>query len=410
MPLGMVPFLHSSFFAVVVDAESRSGDQEFPLHPPFLAPVLVGCLIAATIQWILVLYFGTRSRALGSLDSHPMVTALRGNQPSSTLRAVPFVRDSFFILWNLLPFAFGIPYLFLYYHDWGDIHKGLSLHFTNVEVFYNRWIHSVLFSPLLLVGILVIAFVSAMLQITKQRSYIQHGTHVYWWDWRISKPLYLTRLVFLIINMAGILFSAFMLGVLFGFILDLVSHGTPNSPMFASLVDADQMGGFAFLFDFTTGMAVVLLFISGMSLTGVFDHWDTEGIAGNIHRFSDLTSFFVSLGAALMLLIVPSSEVNKKIDSEFGWLREPVAERIRAAQTELFSVKKGEVRKPIDVQKWLNQRSSEMTALHQISRLLAHPARPERAGMLFTTFILPLVVWLFFRFLNTTALVSKTRQ
>ena len=131
--------------------------MEFPLHPPFLAPVLVGCLIAALIQWILVLYFGTRSRVLGSLDRHPTVTALRLNQSSSNLRAVPFVRDSFFILWNLLPFAFGIPYLFLYYHDWGDIYAGLSLHFTNVKDFYDKWIGAVLFSPVLRVGISIVS-------------------------------------------------------------------------------------------------------------------------------------------------------------------------------------------------------------------------------------------------------------
>lgn len=379
------------------------GGTNYLLSIEGLYAVILVCLAIAVIQWIAVVWIGSRRQVLSSLDGQAGLANLPPDTADHQVRKVPFFRDGFFILWNLLPLVMGIPYIFLR-TCWSQVTQGFEARF-GAEHFAKVYQETLAFllEPYLMIGLGVFALFSGLMQINKQRQFIQRQKEVYWWDWRVSKSIFVIRLVALITNMFIIVFFALTVGLLVVLVTRMVLGGTLTPAPF----DLEGMGGLGFLSNLCSGLAIVFAYIAGMSLAGIFDHWRLSGSVGWIHRTFDLISLTAASVAVGWLLLFPALVINPML-SERG------AEWV--AMEELANERKAELKGLLEsgneasIRQWVDGNAASLLVLERMSQREKMPLFPEYMGALFSTFILPILVWVFFRLMNYLTVTEKGRS
>lgn len=369
------------------------------LHPTVFDWMIPLVLIpVAILQWILMVFLVARhgiARSLGhKLKSWPEAAGIH--------RTVPFLKDGFFALWNLLPIAAGIFYCMIW-QNWSSWVLSFGRHFgaANIKASYGRWFPIDAESTTLLTAMFCAATWACVVQVSKQRSMIyasrrpgiQSNVAAYWWDWRISKAIFMWRLLALFVNMSAVVFYFVQAFRLIGFLTEVTATYEPV-PV---LLHPDGVAGFGFIGDICFWLAILLIFGTGMGLAGYFDHYGQ----GWWHFMTDTFVFVVSIGMGLWVLLVPAREINQGLAAKYA----PVIENSTTITENLLTDLNRQIEQDPGAQKldeWLQGNAATLLILRELHRTELNPLKADTVFWMFSTLILPLLTWVFFKLLDLT--------
>jgi len=251
--------------------------------------------VIALLQWLLLGPLAMQRGVISSLDEVPDA----GVREAAEKR--PLRRDLWFVLWNIFPFAMLGLILFID-HFWTAWIAALSLVYpalpatvVEVEQFWDAaWITGIF---------LVVGVWGAVAQIPKQRGFIENKDHAYWWDWRISRRIFIVRAVVLVTNMVLLLVG--LASVARGYHLAFSIADMAPQPVF---LHPDGSAGIAPLGELALAGSLVLIFLSGCGVVAMLDHRSQ----GRLHLTGDL--FLVSLAfVALLLFAMPLEAAHRNV-------------------------------------------------------------------------------------------------
>ena len=264
------------------------------------------CLFWLSIlQWVLTAGFliKDRKKLLIEIPNHP--------------NPVPFIKDTFYIYWNLYPIIF-----YLLFHG---IESSLPYTLTSLDMISHQQASQdyALFFKQDIFGILpwqyvdyIIIFLSIVLayfgsfyvQSKKQELYRTTGLKTYWWDKELNKAIYNIRLIFLFINLIFIAFMVYLLTRLALFITVFISH---NDLISISPFHPDHYGGLSPLIDIASTIMLIYLFRVAMGIKGLLDHREVKG---NMQKLGDIYHV-AHLPLAIVFLLYFLYQTNALLDA-----------------------------------------------------------------------------------------------
>lgn len=272
----------------------------------FDAPVnWLQCLfLLSVLQWILTGTFliKYRKKLLMEIPGHS--------------HTVPFIKDTFYIYWNLYPIVF---YLLLH-----SIESNLPFTLTSLDMisnhqatedyalFFIQDIFGILPWKYVDIGVLVFSiflayFGSFRIQPKKQTDYIETGSKIYWWDKRLNHSIYNIRLIFLFFNLIFIAFMIYILTKLALFITVFLSH---HGSLSISPFHPDHYGGLSPLIEIASTIMLIYLFRVAMGVKGLMDHREVKDIMQKIGDFYHL----FHLPMAILFLFYFLYQTNALLD------------------------------------------------------------------------------------------------
>lgn len=217
----------------------------------------------SVLQWILIGLYVHKY-------SNNFFADIKGFQVSEK---IPFIKDNFFLFWNIFPI---ILYLFFVYLDYSW--KTLIQHLLMIDnkngdilKYYNYLFgdNTILYADTVSVLVMVaLAFYAFYIQIEKQKGFIKDKNKIYWWDIRIVEKIFWIREIFLFTNIIMIGYISFILFKTALFVT-LVLHidnlnVTPFHP--------DGYGGLRVLMEISSVVLALYLLRSVMGIIGFNDH------------------------------------------------------------------------------------------------------------------------------------------
>ena len=213
---------------------------------------------------------------------------------------VPFIKDTFYIYWNLYPIVF-----YLLFHN---IESNFSFTLASLDMIsqhqatqdYNFFFMQDIFDiPWRYIDISVfvlsifLAYLGAFhIQPKKQAYYIKTRSKIYWWDKRLNQIIYYIRLVFLFFNLIFIAFMVYLLTKLALFIVLFLSHSDTIS---ISPFHPDHYGGLVPILDIASTFMLIYLFRIVMGIKGFMDHQEAGGMLQKIGDYYHVAHTLIAL-------------------------------------------------------------------------------------------------------------------
>jgi hypothetical protein len=206
---------------------------------------------------------------------------------------IPFIKDTFYIYWNLYPIVFYILF--------SSIDSSFNITLANLNMitsnnaiqeaykilFQEKYIQY--FDLIVIVTSIIIAYWGTFItQPKKQKRYISQKDKIYWWDIRLSKEIYWIRLIFLFFNLILISFLVYLLTKIAIFIMLILgnTHSIHINPFYP-----DNYGGLGSIINLASVIMLIYLFRGIMGIKGLIDHRklnDKAQFLGDIYHASYL--------------------------------------------------------------------------------------------------------------------------
>jgi len=301
---------------------------------------------------------------------------------------ISFSKDVFFILWN----TYASVAIFVYVYiglNWEGWLKDLITIFgedvlSAYQISYNIRFHWAFISLLLLCTI-----IGCVIQIFKQKSFIEKEKYLYWWDYRISKSIFTVRFIALFFNGFGVLYVMWTAVTLAGFITYIAVSSSEIDPI---LFHADNTGGLSVVGDLCITLAVLVIFNAGVGLAAIFDHFGQ----GWQHKIIDVTALLFLI-PAIFILLYPSMKIESRLDQKYENMYS--VSRIMISDLEenyysIFQNEKDVTKQKIALKKWIDENYACLTTVNQIISVKTTPLSLSRIFSLITSFLLPLFIWI----------------
>lgn len=283
-------------------------------HPRWHRWLYVVLPAAAILQWVLVVPLAVRNDVLTS--SSPGFDPLR-DELVAGVEPVGLFNDFFFTVWNLFPIVLWAVYVVgdQFGRQWvRDVAPridttGAADSIRRLRRIRDHWAPSLLF-----VGGGVAAMAA---QIPKQRGFLETHAQLYWWDWRVSPPIFVIRDLALFFNLVLILLVFW--GTLFGLLI--VIQAARKGEIQPDYFHPDDAGG---LLPVGNAMSILILpWITGafLGVLGFFDHTTANEL---LFRVGDVTLVFVCTVIATTLFVYPLWTIHNKIARELQQVQESV--------------------------------------------------------------------------------------
>ncbi len=360
-----------------------------PLHPKIFDNIMYVILPAiAVLQWLIVIPVVQRKKLWGALAKIGSIHAVD--------KKIAFMDDGFFFLWNISPIFF----LGVYYYtasNWQNwVADLILLNRNDLVLCYNK-LYFLRFHEVVLLLCVTISIVAVCYQIWKQHQFKKYNTFVYWWDIRISKIIYITRLFALFYNMFlffYILLFVFHMGI---FLVQVVNLSQLNLMFF----HPDNAGGLGVIGEISIVLSSILLFISGIGITAIFDHKHTQGI---VHTMSDIMSL-ICIVPACFILMYPTIVNSRSLTNAFTPLNIEAEQLLYITiPQEIKQIIKTELpaedckRKVLlNFDTWMDKRSRQIKILQDLLRVQYFPIRMGEFVSLVTSLFFPLFLGTFFK-------------
>jgi hypothetical protein len=288
---------------------------DFQLHHPrwhrWLYVVLPA---AAVLQWLLVIPLAIRNDVLTSTS--PGFDPLR-DELVAGVEPTGFFNDYFFIVWNLFPIALWAVYVAADQlgRQWiRDVAPRIDTteaadSIRKLRAVRDHWAPSLLF---LGGGVAALAA-----QIPKQLGFFDTHAQLYWWDWRVSPPIFVIRDLALFTNLVLILLVFW--GTLFGLLI--VIQSVREGAIEPDYFHPDDAGG---LLPIGNAMSILILpWILGafLGVLGFFDHTTASEL---LFRVGDVFLVVVCTVIAATLFAYPLYTIRTKISRELDQVKENV--------------------------------------------------------------------------------------
>jgi len=216
---------------------------------------------------------------------------------------IHFKKDIFYISWNIIPiflFFYWVIYIFLF----KDIKYNISLIIPNIPIKhiifnYNSWIILFIFILIILISIL-----SVIIQINKQNKFENEKSYCYWWNKKINKTIFYSRLIFLFFNMFFFLYSFVLIVWLILTLFNIVNNSyniiiIPNH--------YDWLLWLWFIGNLSIYLGLFFLLLWWLWLLWIVDHKYKQWLS---HSISDTLLFLFWL-FGILILFYPSYHIYK---------------------------------------------------------------------------------------------------
>lgn len=360
------------------------------LHPPaFNIIVYIICPAVAIFQWVIITWLAQKKEVWESLEDIDVAAEYK--------QKAPFLKDAFFILWNIFPIYLlcVYSYMAMNWSNWkADL---LLLNSTDLPAIYDQ-LNAFRFNKNSFLMLILISLFAALWQFKKQKKLKNEKEKIYWWDIRISKSIFYIRMVALFFNMFSVLYVVFTAIIISIFILSVVKIDHLNLTFF----HPDNSGGLMVIGNLSIVLSSVFLFTSGLGLAAIFDHEFKQGLS---HTLTDIIAPLFII-PALIILIYPTITNKDRLTNEFHNLN-VVAGKILCKDIPdeyqailIKGVDKNDA-EPSDISSnafndWLGKNSPRNSALRQILQINYFPINWSMFISLVTTWLAPLFIWIFF--------------
>ena len=258
--------------------------------------------ILSFFQWIFIGYYVLKNyNILGNKISNNAFDGVEKYKDNNKVR-IPFIKDYFFIYWNIYPLIF---YGFFYYLDvsWNNfltqiiMIDGKDSQKLYYYFFKNDYIKFL--DLFVLIVAIILAYIGTFgTQIKKQIQFINEKDKIYWWDIRINKKIYWIRFVFLFLNIILIAFITYLTTKVIIFMtLVLYSKNITINPF-----NPDGFGGLRVFIEIASIILSIYLLRATMGIVGLLDH---IGIKNRIQFLGDIYHtlyFFFGIGFIILFM------------------------------------------------------------------------------------------------------------
>jgi len=252
--------------------------------------------VLSFLQWIFIGYYVLRNyNILGNKISNNAFDGIEKYKDNSKVR-IPFIKDYFFIYWNIYPLIF---YGFFYYLDvsWNNFLTQIIM----IEGKYAQNLYNYFFKndyvKFLDLFVLIIAIILAYIgtfgtQIKKQTRFINEKDKIYWWDVRINKKIYWIRFIFLFLNIIFIAFMTYLTTKVIIFVtLVLYSKNIIINPF-----NPDGFGGLRVFIEISSIILSIYLLRATMGVVGLLDHKEIKCKTQFYGDLYHILYFFLGVG------------------------------------------------------------------------------------------------------------------
>jgi len=263
--------------------------------------------IFACLQWMLIfIYFIKNHHQIKKLDQ----SLFESFKNYTVSKKVPFYKDYYFFYWNLFPIIYFIYFSMLVY-SWDDkfatinmITKGnisdiFSLFFDKVNIFNTLIEYRKIDILIIIMTLIYIYFISMGTQFKKQQQFIKETKQIYWWDIRISKYLFIVRLIFLISNVILVSFITYIITKVTLFTIFILY--SKYIKFIANPFYPDNYGGLKILMEVSSIIISMYFFRAMMGIVGFLDH---KGVKTFKQYVGDIYNMlYVIIGFVYFILI-----------------------------------------------------------------------------------------------------------
>lgn len=277
--------------------QGNSTDAVPEFAPRWIRWLVFGVFPAvAILQWVLVVPL---TRAAGTWWS------LEGTGLTAE-REVPFLRDFFYMAWNVLPILLWLLTLGIL----ARVRRNLPAIHQRFEPEASRRLldrfAAIGRSPYALVVIVFLALYACYAQFPKQQGFIENGDCCYWWDKRISVPLFAIRLGALFTNTLLVIYILWRLAV-FQVYLAVLSRSGSLSPSF---LHADGSCGLKCFGSLSSWLFFPWILVAFVGVAGLLDHGTEQGIHNTV---GDLAMTILPVLIALAFFFYPALNISGRL-------------------------------------------------------------------------------------------------
>ena len=265
---------------------------------PLVRRVILGVFPAlAVLQWVLVLPLSRAAGTWWSLDGSGLAAD----------KHVPFMKDFFYMAWNLLPVVLWVLTLGALSRIRRSMPELQQRFDTEASKRLLQRFSAVGRSRSALVVIGLLALYACYAQFPKQQGFIEQQTYCYWWDRRISMPIFWVRIFALFTNTILVVYILWRVAV-FQMYLAVLSRSESLSPSF---LHADGSCGLKCFGSVSSWLFFPWILVALVGVAGMLDHGTEQGLHNTLGDLA-MTSFPVIIGLAFFFY--PASRIARRLN------------------------------------------------------------------------------------------------